>query len=72
MNLETILVLNNLGAFVCTDASLKFTGGLQLTLYKKSVHYIINRKPTIPLKSPRYDMVNHVCHILLATNSRRI
>jgi hypothetical protein len=33
---------------------------LQITLYKKSVHYIINRKPTIPLKSPRYDMVNTI------------
>ena len=30
MNLETILVLNNLGAFVCTDASLKFAGGVLL------------------------------------------
>jgi hypothetical protein len=28
MNLETILVLNNLGAFVCTDVSLKFAGGV--------------------------------------------
>ena len=30
MNLETILVLNNLGAFVCTDVSLKFAGGVLL------------------------------------------
>ena len=30
MNLETILVLNNLGAFVCTNVSFKFAGGVLL------------------------------------------
>ena len=30
MNLETIEILNNSGAFVCTDVSLKFAGDVLL------------------------------------------